>query len=181
MTDSTTERDPPPADREWLERLWQAYGDRLFAYAARRVGPDQADDVVADVFLVAWRHRRARPRRELPWLYGVAHNMLSEHYRAVQRWDHLVERARQHVRQQEDDGTGLEVLAVAGAIGQLSPDDREALLLTAWENLEPREAAAVVGIPAATFRMRLTRARRRLRRLMSQGDVSEGTPSRRTP
>jgi RNA polymerase sigma-70 factor (ECF subfamily) len=110
----------------------------------------------------------------------MAHKVLSEHYRAVQRWDLLVERARQDVRAQVDDGTSLELLAVAGAIGQLSPGDREVLLLTAWESLEPRQAAAAVGIPAAAFRMRLSRARRRLRHLMAHGDVAEGTPSRRT-
>jgi len=67
---------------------------------------------------------------------------------------------------------------VLGALAQLSDSDREAVLLIAWEGLDPREAALVIGITGSAFRMRLSRARRRLRRLLAQENTNP-TPTYR--
>lgn len=164
-------------DRKWLERLWAKHGDHVFAYAARRVGASDAEDVVSDVFVVAWRHRSRRPRRELPWLYGVARKVLSDHYRSKQRRGRLLERVGSLPDSQESMPAHLDLLALDSGLDQLSDDDREALLLTAWEGLSPGEAAQVVGVSGAAFRMRLSRARRRFRELLA--DADEHTDTRR--
>lgn len=163
-------------DRKWLERLWAKHGDQVFAYAARRVGTADAEDVVADVFVVAWRHRSRRPRRELPWLYGVARKVLSDHYRSRQRRGRLLEKVGNLPLNSRDDiAAHADLLALDSVLDGLSDDDREALLLTAWEGLSPGEAAQVTGVSGAAFRMRLSRARRRFRELLA--DASAHTDS----
>lgn len=160
-------------DRKWLEDLWSAYGGRVWAYAARRVGRQLADDVVADVFLVAWRRRHLRPAEPLPWLYGVARRVLADHYRAESRRARLIERVghQPHFNAGVDDDVAGSI-SMASALTQLSDADREALLLTVWEGLRPSEAAAVVDMTAPAFRMRLSRARRRLRSIMTDIAIS---------
>src|SRR4030067_817374 len=62
----------PPDSQQWLYRIWALHSGPVFAYAARRVGREHAEDVVADTFMVAWRHREQRPDPDPPWLPGVA-------------------------------------------------------------------------------------------------------------
>ena len=74
----------PAADD--VDVLFGAHHADLLRYAARRVGPDAAPDVVADVFLVAWRRRGDLPADgALPWLYGVAHRIVANHQRGERR------------------------------------------------------------------------------------------------
>ena len=166
------------SDRDWLEHLWHEYGDRIFAFAARRVGHSYAEEVVAEVFLVAWRSRGERPGSELPWLYGVARKVVSQHYRTQSRWERLVKRIEQEQHQSASPRRTPDTMDVLGALAQLSDSDREAVLLIAWEGLDPREAALVIGITGSAFRMRLSRARRRLRRLLAQENTNP-TPTYR--
>jgi RNA polymerase sigma-70 factor (ECF subfamily) len=165
------------ADRRWVEELWSRYAGRVFAYAARRIGREFADDVVGDVFLVAWRRRSEQPRKELPWLYGVARRVLADRYRSETRRARLIERAGNQPRRValvEDQVVGS--MELAAALAELSEIDREAVLLTAWEGLSPGEAAAALDLTAPAFRMRLSRARRRLRYTMGSAAVSAGEP-----
>ena len=137
------------------------YSAPIYAYAARRVGRQQADEIVAEVFAIAWRRSGDIPTSPLPWLYGVARKVISQQLRADER------RLRLHVAMRRtgqgspgDDWTGR----VTAAFLRLDPDDQEVLLLVAWEGLSSSEAGKVLGISATAFRMRMTRARSRLRR-----------------
>ena len=165
-------------ERRWLEGLWRDYGDRVFAYATRRVGRAHAEDVVADVFVVAWRNRHRPPRRVLPWLYGVARKVVSEHYRATRRWESLLQRVAD-VGPSVGDDPGIDGVLLGSVLDQLSDLDREVLLLTAWEGLEPADGAAAVGISGPAFRMRLTRARRRFRELLEDQSMNADSGQRR--
>ena len=151
-------------DREWLEGMWNAHADLVFAYAARRLGPERAEDVVADTFVVAWRNRTRRPQRELPWLYGVARRVIRDRYRSEVRWERLLQRVGPAVPGAVDSVASSASAAVAAnrALAALNETDRETLLLVSWEGLGTREASATMGITPAAFRMRLARARRRL-------------------
>ncbi len=151
-------------DREWLEGMWSTHADRIFAYAVRRIGPQHAEDVVADTFVVAWRHRTQRPQRELPWLYGVARRVIRDRYRAQDRWMKLRQRIDMD-RSLPGDAVAEQAsgaIAANHALAALDETDRETLLLVSWEGLDAREASAAMGITPAAFRMRLARARRRL-------------------
>lgn len=149
--------------------LYQAEVVALLGYAARRIArPEDAADIVADVFTVAWRRIDDVPDggEARLWLYGVARNVLSNHRRGARRQDRLTDRLRGELRlitpavQPADD----DVDAVRAALGRMSVDDRELLQLTAWECLSPNEVALAMGVPAGTVRSRLHRARRQLRR-----------------
>lgn len=159
-------------DHDWLRRLWAQHSGPVYAYAARRVGRERAEDVVADTFVVAWRHRDRRPHRDLPWLLGVARRVIAERYRAEDRWERLRARAALNGSPADPADATLTVAAWEVLAGLEEPE-REVLLLSAWEGLSGREAAAVLGTSAAAYRMRLGRARRRLRRSMAEAGITD--------
>ena len=144
------------------------YAGSIYAYAARRVGRSDADEIVAEVFGVAWRRISEVPRRALPWLYGVGQNVIREHYRSEQRRARL----QQALGQEGSGRSGFDrTEAVLEALLSLEDSDQEILRLVAWEQLPPREAAEVLNINDAALRMRLTRARRRLRVALAEQQV----------
>ncbi|MEU5904743.1 sigma-70 family RNA polymerase sigma factor [Micromonospora sp. NPDC047527] len=163
---STTEHE----DR--FRRVYAANFEPLLAYAMRRVEqPEDAADVVAETFLVAWRRSRHMPpdTEVRPWLYGVARRVLANHHRSGLRRGRLGDRLRQRLRAVIVADPGSEVperLTVRAALARLGEQDRELLMLTFWEGLEPREAADVLRISPAAARTRLSRARARLRQLV---------------
>lgn len=146
------------SESERFERMVRQHHDAVLAYAMRRVAPDDAKDVVADTFLVAWRRFADAPDDHgLPWLYAIARRTLANHRRGARRREALTERlsASTPVVCEGDQ-------PLRQALAMLSDRDREALLLVAWEGLTAQEACRVMGCRPATFRMRLHRARGRL-------------------
>jgi RNA polymerase sigma-70 factor, ECF subfamily len=156
--------------------LYERHYGAVHAYAARRVGLDAADEVTAETFLIAWRRFDAMPQpTPLPWVYGVARNVVLRHLDGTRR-ETLAREAVEHERPR---GLGLEDAedwAVWAAWDRLRPSDREVLALIAWEELTVAEAASVLGCPAPQFSVRLFRARRRLERLLAEHGVTL-TPS----
>lgn len=149
--------------------LYERHYGAIHAYASRRVGGDAADEIAAETFLVAWRRFDALPSMPLPWLYGVARNVLLRHHDAAHR-EALVRQAAERERPgaMADD---TEAAAVWDAWNRLRPADREVLALIAWEELTVAEAARVLGCPAPQFSVRLFRARRRLERMLAAQDA----------
>ena len=149
-----------------FEAMFEATSPRVYAYARRHADAEVAQDIVGDVYLVAWRRRRDLPAEPLPWLLVTARHTLHRHWRNRSVADRLAAELQ-----------GIEALATASevavadrldlvaAFAALSEDDRETLLLVGWDGLTPQQAADVVGCSANTFAARLSRARRRLTRL----------------
>ena len=174
---------------ERFRTLYQAEVVALLGYATRRVGrPEDAADVIADVFTVAWRRIDDVPRGDAarPWLYGVARNVLSNHRRGAWRHDRLTDRLRGELRLMTESAQSStaqidEIDVVRAALGRLSADDRELLQLTTWEGLSPNDVALAMDVPPGTVRSRLHRARRQLRReLEVAGEttrLARGVPS----
>ncbi|MFI0482704.1 RNA polymerase sigma factor [Actinomadura sp. 9N215] len=156
------------ADEAHDERRFTAIYDecrqRVWAYAASRAGRQVADEVVSETFAVAWRRLADVPDPALPWLLGVARNVLRGGHRAeVRRESFATELARWTARPAGDIAEDVaERLAVLRAMAALPDGDREILILVAWQGLTPRDAARVVGCSPAALRVRLHRARRRL-------------------
>lgn len=153
--------------RRRFERLFDETYDRVLAYALRRTTPDEAQDVAAETFTVAWRRLELVPDEDpIAWLRGVARNVLSHHRRSSGRGAALDERLRvtprPPARDPADDVAGLD--ALERAFDALAERDRELLRLVAWDGLEARQAAQVLGVPVGTFQVRLHRARKRLER-----------------
>lgn len=151
----------------------------VLAYALRRVDqPADAADVVAEIFLVAWRRHREIPAGDEArlWLYRVSRRVLANHYRGGARRERLAQRLRQRLTElTADPGSYVpRQLAVRQAVAKLGALDREVLLLTAWEGLEPREVAQVLDVSAAAVRTRLSRARARLRDLLGDDPARAG-------
>ncbi|MDQ6936313.1 MAG: RNA polymerase sigma factor [Actinomycetota bacterium] len=153
--------------------LYERYYDDVLRYARRRVDEQTARDVAAETFLVAWRRPGQVPGEEpLPWLYAVARNTLANVLRGRSRDAALGVRVRAAsvaagVPTADPADVVVQSVEVAAALGRLSRPDQEALQLVAWEDLDLAAAAQVVGCSAATFAVRLHRARRRLGRLLA--------------
>jgi len=156
--------------RERFDLLYHAYSGRVLGYAIHRgMSIDEAEDVVAETFLVCWRRLDDMPREPLPWLLGVARKTLANRRRSNRRRDALHERLATQSPSNEPQFMGEESLPLRQAeIGQallrLTEQDREAILLTALEGLSLREAAQVVECSPSAFAVRAFRARVRLRK-----------------
>lgn len=154
-----------------FEGLYAAHGRAVLAYAVRRTSnPQDAADVVADTFLVAWRRLDEVPSADEArlWLYAVARHVLANQRRSARRRERLADRLRDELPGALDSvrppsaGTG----AVRAALAELGPEDQEILRLCGWEELTPREIATVLGVSHVAARSRLHRARHRLRRAL---------------
>jgi RNA polymerase sigma-70 factor (ECF subfamily) len=147
--------------------IYDACRQRVWAYAAARAGRQAADDVVSETFAVAWRRLRDVPEPALPWLLGVARNVLRERYREQARHAAFTsEFAGEPQARGAFEGDVAEHvaerLAILRAMAALPDGDREILILVAWQGLSPKDAAKVVGCSATALRVRLHRARKRL-------------------
>lgn len=162
--------------REAAYRLvFDAHFRPIFGYALRRTASAaDAADVAAETLLIAWRRFDELPpgAEARLWLYGVTRRVLANHTRAQTRRERLGARFREHVATVVPDPADHVVLdaAVRAALAQLSDADRELVTLSVWEELEPREIAAVLGLSSEVVRTRLRRARGRLRDLLAGHD-----------
>jgi RNA polymerase sigma factor (sigma-70 family) len=130
---------------------------RVLVYAASHAGAQRAEDITSETFTIAWRKLDQMPSNALPWLLGIARNLVRTARRQV--WhDELTDVAA------DDDFAVVELRA---ALASLSEADQEVLTLIAWHGLTPAEAAQVLSCTTATFYVRLHRARRRLRAALS--------------
>ena len=141
------------------------------AYARRR-GSRDADGLAAEVMTIAWRRLADVPSDDArPWLYATARNLLLAERRQAARAASVA--APEHAVESEPPGLDPDL---AGALRSLSAADREALLLIAWEELTPSEAARALGVNATAFRVRLLRARRRLRAMLGEPQHASHLP-----
>jgi RNA polymerase sigma-70 factor (ECF subfamily) len=163
-------------DERAFERLYAAHADQLFTFACRRLPRSDAEDLVADVFLVAWRRRAEMPADPFPWLLGVARMVLANRWRGQQRAAALIDRLKAEATVADGSQSAGELdLEILTALASLDERDQELLLLDAWEELDRRQLAGVFGVSAGTAAVRLFRARRRLARALARGDGERQT------
>lgn len=160
-------------DADRFTRLYQEHYNRVLAFALRRASAEPARDAVDETFLIAWRRLADVPDEPLPWLMVVARNRISQHFRGARRADAAVpDAARLSVTVARDVGEAVsEREIVLRALEQLPEPDREVLMLVAWDGLSAGDAATVSGCSRATFRVRLHRARRRMRQALADLDA----------
>jgi RNA polymerase sigma factor (sigma-70 family) len=155
-----------PGQPELMGVLYERHAAAVFRYLARRAGPSTAEDLLSEVFIAALDGRTRVVAHEsgsaLPWLYGIAMNVLRRNFRQKS-----ARRAAAQDPEMDWDAVDARLDAEAkreqlrSALNVLSHHDRELLLLVAWEGLTPAEAAEVLGIGKVAARSRLHRARRR--------------------
>jgi RNA polymerase sigma-70 factor, ECF subfamily len=168
-----------PSRQAVLERLYHEHHATVLRYLMRRTDEQQAQDLVAEVFLVAWRRLDHVPTPAAGWLCGVARNLLANAERARRRREALTVRlgglASAQPLNPEEHATRSDT-AVLSALRRLSPADQEVLMLTAWDGLSGSEAARALGCPRAVYNVRLHRARRRLAQTLAQ--MEDRAPAR---
>lgn len=169
---------------ERFDALFESTHLPLIGYAARRVAdPSDAADIVAETFLVAWRRLEEVPPDDQarPWLFGVARRVLANYYRGQRRQLALADRLRESLREVATTPPDQQRTTVEIALESLSEDDRELIRLVAWEDLAREEIALVMGLSRGAVRVRLHRARTRLRQAMRElDDHGDADPARRT-
>ena len=180
---------PAVSAAERFEALYTGSYQEISGYVRRRVPPDAADDVVAQVFTVAWRRfgQVPGPPQDRLWLFGVARNCAAEHHRAATRRLRLRTRLSQEpaavARVPGPGGPDHDPGPVLAALASLKPRDREALQLVLWDELSHAEAAAVLGCTVNAFELRYRRARNRVRDAIAAAwaDAARGTSAMGTP
>lgn len=172
---------------EAFAMLFRRHAAPIWRYIARRVGPQDAEDVLADVFLEAFRERgrydTGKPDAR-PWLYGIATRRLGRYRRTELRQLRVLGRTGVDpvVAGFTDSvdtrvGAGHAVRAIAEVLRRLPAGQRDALLLLAWADLTYEEIATVLAVPVGTVRSRISRARAALRGAFGGVDptgISEG-------
>lgn len=160
-----------------FEVIFSRYSPNILGFLLRRVEPSEdAADLMAEVFVIAWRRIDAVPPGDEArlWLYGVARNVLANHRRGSLRRNRLADRLREELA--TPPRTESEPSQVGEALAKLSAADRELLTLTAWEQLTPGEIATMLDLEPATVRTRLARARARLRQVLTpETDTAEAS------
>ena len=152
-----------------FDDMYRTHRSAVWLYCRRRVGADQADDAMADVFLAVWRRIAEAPDTGdvLPWLYRISYLTVSNHWRSVGRRKRLLDKvstmgvtppnpvADQVVVREE-------VRMVVDLLSRLRASDAELLRLAAWEQLNTDQIASVLNITADAAKQRLSRARKRI-------------------
>ena len=151
----------------FIELFWR-HGAAVHAYLARRTGREDADDLLSEVWLRAFKGRGSYDCRypdARPWLYGIARNVLRAHWREAARPLAFTEEAAVDPWSDADRrlDAAAQVEMLRPTLATLSEDEREVLLLVVWEQLAPAEVAVTLGIPQGTARSRLHRALSALR------------------
>ena len=151
-----------------FEAFYTAHYQPIAGYVLRRVPTGEADDVIAQIFTVAWRRfgEVPAPPADRLWLFGVARHTVSDQRRSERRRLHL------HARLSQDAVVTVQAYLppehpcgeqIRAALDALKPADREALQLVLWDELSHAEAAALQGCSPNAFEIRYRRARNSVR------------------
>lgn len=152
-----------------LASIFEEHYAAVVAFCARRVHPNDVDDVVSEVFSTLWRRfPDVDQPRVRAWLFGVARNHIGTQWRSDNRRREFERRYRvahpSVTRDHADGVTGLDELRQASMM--LSPADLELLELISWEDLDGSELALVLGCSVSAVHVRIHRMRERLLALL---------------
>lgn len=167
--------------------IFDRHAASLLRFLARRVHPAEAEDLLLDVFRIAFERRSAFERDRdsaRPWLYGIAANVVAKHYRSEARRLRALARVSADRTLADDPAeqavaaadAGVRWTRVARALGTLPAAERQVLLMYAWEDLSYDEIALALGIPAGTVRSRMSRGRARLAALTEGRALTSRVP-----
>jgi RNA polymerase sigma factor (sigma-70 family) len=168
-----------------FEQLFHRHASAIFAFCLRRTWDrSAAEDLMSSTFLHAWRRRAdLQPGTDgpLPWLYGIAANLVRRHLRGVGRRQAAMARVSAPITEPDPSEEVADRLDVARrvertmeALGSLPESDQELFVLCVWQELSYEQAAAALGIPVGTVRSRLSRARGRLRLALGEPEGGSG-------
>jgi RNA polymerase sigma factor (sigma-70 family) len=167
--------------------LFARHGKTIYNYCFRRIGDwSAAEDLMSIVFLEAWRRRAKRlpPDKVLPWLYGIATNVVRNRRRSERRYRAALARVPAAMPEPafDDDAAARiddehRVREALEALAALRPREQDVFVLCVWTGLSYEEAAFALDVPVGTVRSRLFRARRAL----GEPDAVSGHEHRERP
>lgn len=188
LDDSTLWERSRAGDGEAFGVLFERHARTIYNFCFRRVGDwSVAEDLVSVVFLEAWRRRAKElpPDKVLPWLFGIATNVVRNRRRSERRFAAALRRVP--IPQPSPDFSGdadgriddeAQMQQVLALLSELPRRESEVFALCAWSGLSYEDASIALGIPIGTVRSRLARARVRLRELgIDDGHIEGRTPS----
>jgi RNA polymerase sigma-70 factor (ECF subfamily) len=158
--------------------LYEWTRPQIVAYALRRTASrDDAADIVAETYEIAWRRLDDVPAGQagLLWLYVTARYVLANHGRRVRRRDEVTVCLAEELRGIElrVEAPDEESVVMRLCLKALTPDERELLMLAGWEGLSAAQMGRVLGCSPTAARIRLHRARTRLRSEMADLEAAE--------
>ena len=162
-----------------FEPIFDRHFGAVHRYLHRRAGRELADELTAETFALAFSRREScrASGSVLPWLYGIATNLLHRYRRAERRQLHAYSRsgvdrwvAYEDEADARVDGSSLDA-RLAGALAAMRPRERDALLLYALADLSYEEVALALDVPVGTVRTWLHRARATAQRELAAADV----------
>lgn len=162
-----------------FELIFDRHFGAVHRYLHRRAGRDLADELAAETFALAFARREScrASGSVLPWLYGIATNLLHRHRRAERRQLHAYSRSGvdRWVAYEDEaaarvDGSALDA-RLAGALAAMRPRERDALLLYALADLSYEEVALALDVPVGTVRTWLHRARATAQRELAAAEI----------
>lgn len=170
-------------DERQFITLYNRHFRAVLRYALARVNPEQAKDVAAETFLIAWRRLDELPVEPAAWLFGVARKVIAGQLRSDARQGALKTRlacVSDGLREPADPADqAADRDSARLALGRLAEQDQEVLMMAAWDGFAPEVAAEVLGISKAAYLTRLHRARQRLAAELTEHDAR--TPSLSAP
>jgi RNA polymerase sigma-70 factor (ECF subfamily) len=168
----------PSSDVEIFERLYLANYEPLHSFVRRRISGRgvEPDDVLAEIFLIAWRRLDSipAPPEDRLWLYGVGRRVVAQADRTLVRRGRLLERLLVRRTEPPSDHADPAVDRVGVALGRLRRSDREVVELFYWDRLHHADIATVLGCSEGAVAQRLHRAKRRLRQRLATTPVPLG-------
>ena len=169
---------------ERFDALYRAHFDAISRYCLRRLPVEDARDATTDVFETAWRKfDRVTDHDELlPWLYGVAHNVIRNRLRSTRRHLRLISRLASQPTSYGTDPADQVLLSKPGrsvqqAMDRLPESDQEILRLRAYEELTIHEVSLVLECSADAAKKRSSRALQRLRAAVENIGSVDVSPS----
>lgn len=148
--------------RALLDQWYRAYAHRVLAYLLHRTDPQTAQDVLQEVFVIAFARAAQLPESPAGWLFGTARRVLANRRRSIRRQDTLIERLLANIGTEPETEDYELKQAFTQCLATLSQADREVLTLAGWYDLAPAQAAEALGCSASAYSVRLHRARVRL-------------------
>lgn len=174
-------------DASSVRSMYDDHAARVFAYLARRVGSDLAEDLLAETFRVAiesYPTFDSSRGGERAWLFGIATNLVRRHWRTERRRLLALQRSASASPQHIDPLIGMadgvadrmdaenDAARLLRAVLDLPADDRDLLFLSGWERLNSTEIGRALQLSPATVRSRLHRLRRDLRESIDSDPLS---------
>jgi RNA polymerase sigma factor (sigma-70 family) len=168
----------PDAREERFSALYKQTRPRIIAYVLRRTSsPEDAADIVAEVYEITWRRLEDVPEHHagLLWLYVTARYVLANQGRRARRRNETNTRLADELRRAplRIEATDEKSLVLRSCLASLAPDERELLMLAGWEGLNASEIGRVLGCSPTAARIRLHRSRARLKSAMAEAPLLE--------